>query len=467
LADRAEEFRRRGETYIERIVAEEGAEGRRTLGRFCDPEQASPVVVTTSRLLSTGVDIPTCKNVVLARPVNSMVEFKQIIGRGTRLVEPQKTWFTIVDYSGATKHFYDEEWDGDPEFVDLDTLLPVEPSPEQPAEPTAAADTDTTPPSPPAVAPGAGTPAPTQAATTTPAASDPEGIAPSPTSTAVGPPTTAPIATPSSTADGVSNEVAVPASGGPSPNTAPATLLGPTPAGPVSPGELVTPTVGTVTPAPGTPAATAPATSVSGTRPPVSLPMPGAEHRTRRRDGRRLAVVGEIVYELGPDGRTLREIPYVEYAREAIGSDCPTLQALRERWLNPDLRRELQGRLEDDGVDLAELGAVFNLGECDPLDVLAHALFRTPVPSRQDRVARLRERHVAWLDGFPAEAREILDVILRKFCDGEAPEVTDTDLLRVPPLSERGTFMELAQRFGGGAGLRSALAELHRRLYEQ
>ena len=85
------------------------------------------MVVTTSRLLSTGVDVPTCKNIVLARPVNSIVEFKQIIGRGTRLLEPQKTWFTIVDYAGATKHFYDEEWDGDPQFVDLDTLIPASP----------------------------------------------------------------------------------------------------------------------------------------------------------------------------------------------------------------------------------------------------------------------------------------------------------------------------------------------------
>jgi hypothetical protein len=99
--------------------------------------------------------------------------------------------------------------------------------------------------------------------------------------------------------------------------------------------------------------------------------------------------------------------------------------------------------------------------------VLSYALFRTPVPTRQDRVKRLAERHAAWLDTFSAEAREILDVIVRKFVDGEAPQVTDTGLLRVPPLSERGTFMELAQRFGGGAGLRSTLAELHRRLYEQ
>src|SRR5439155_22162165 len=113
--------RRRGEEYVELIVSDE----KKSLGRFSEPSEPYPVVVTTSRLLSTGVDVPTCKNVVLTRPVNSMVEFKQIIGRGTRLLEPQKTWFTIVDYAGATQHFYDEEWDGDPQFVDLDTLIPT------------------------------------------------------------------------------------------------------------------------------------------------------------------------------------------------------------------------------------------------------------------------------------------------------------------------------------------------------
>jgi type I restriction enzyme, R subunit len=86
-----------------------------------------PPTTVTLALLSTGVDVPTCKDIVLARPVNSIVEFKQIIGRGTRLLGPQKTWFTIVDYAGATRHFYDEQWDGDPQFVDLDALLPAGP----------------------------------------------------------------------------------------------------------------------------------------------------------------------------------------------------------------------------------------------------------------------------------------------------------------------------------------------------
>src|SRR5205807_4122530 len=93
--------------YIERIVSEEGIEGKRALGRFSTPGERTPVIVTTSRLLSTGVDVPTCKNIVLARPVGSLVEFKQIIGRGSRLYEPEKTWFTIIDYAGAIKLFFD------------------------------------------------------------------------------------------------------------------------------------------------------------------------------------------------------------------------------------------------------------------------------------------------------------------------------------------------------------------------
>src|SRR5438132_6715235 len=110
--------------YIERIVSEEGTEGKRALGRFSTPEERTPVIVTTSRLLSTGIDVPTCKNIVLARPVGSFVEFKQIIGRGTRLHEPDKTWFTILDYAGATRHFFDPDFDGYPEMVEVEPLIP-------------------------------------------------------------------------------------------------------------------------------------------------------------------------------------------------------------------------------------------------------------------------------------------------------------------------------------------------------
>ncbi|MBV6441812.1 MAG: hypothetical protein EPGJADBJ_03503 [Saprospiraceae bacterium] len=105
--------------YVARIVSDEGDEGKKLLGNFMDIEQDFPVIVTTSKLLSTGVDIPTCKNIVIFRMVNSMTEFKQIVGRGTRVREDKgKLFFTILDYTGsATRNFADPEFDGEPPLI--------------------------------------------------------------------------------------------------------------------------------------------------------------------------------------------------------------------------------------------------------------------------------------------------------------------------------------------------------------
>lgn len=102
--------------YVARVTADEGDIGKGMLSRFQDLEAETPVILTTSQLLTTGVDAPTCKNVVLARVVGSMAEFKQIIGRGTRLREDYgKLWFSILDYTGtATEKFADPAFDGEP-----------------------------------------------------------------------------------------------------------------------------------------------------------------------------------------------------------------------------------------------------------------------------------------------------------------------------------------------------------------
>ncbi|HEY3321217.1 MAG TPA: DEAD/DEAH box helicase family protein [Planctomycetota bacterium] len=102
--------------YVCRVTADEGGVGRGHLSRFQDVETQTPVILTTSQLLTTGVDIPTCKNVVLARVVNAMTEFKQIIGRGTRVRDDYgKLFFNIVDYTGsATRLFADPDFDGEP-----------------------------------------------------------------------------------------------------------------------------------------------------------------------------------------------------------------------------------------------------------------------------------------------------------------------------------------------------------------
>jgi type I restriction enzyme R subunit len=102
--------------YVARVTADEGTIGRGHLSKFQDVETKTPVILTSSQLLTTGVDAPTCKNVVLARVVGSMSEFKQIIGRGTRLRDDYgKLWFNILDYTGsATRMFADPDFDGDP-----------------------------------------------------------------------------------------------------------------------------------------------------------------------------------------------------------------------------------------------------------------------------------------------------------------------------------------------------------------
>ena len=102
--------------YVCRVTADEGDIGRGHLGRFQDVETSVPTILTTSQLLTTGVDAPTCKNIVLARVIGSMTEFKQIVGRGTRVRDDYgKLWFNILDYTGsATRMFADPAFDGDP-----------------------------------------------------------------------------------------------------------------------------------------------------------------------------------------------------------------------------------------------------------------------------------------------------------------------------------------------------------------
>ena len=99
--------------YCVRVTAEDGAKGEEWLRTFQDNERTIPTILTTSQKLSTGVDARNVRNIVLMRPVNSMIEFKQIIGRGTRLFDG-KDYFTIYDFVKAYEHFSDPEWDGEP-----------------------------------------------------------------------------------------------------------------------------------------------------------------------------------------------------------------------------------------------------------------------------------------------------------------------------------------------------------------
>ena len=104
----------RDPNYCHRVTANDGALGEQHLRDFQDNEKTIPTILTTSQKLSTGVDARNIRNIVLMRPINSMIEFKQIIGRGTRLYDG-KDYFTIYDFVRAHHHFSDPEWDGEPE----------------------------------------------------------------------------------------------------------------------------------------------------------------------------------------------------------------------------------------------------------------------------------------------------------------------------------------------------------------
>ena len=130
--------------YVMRITGAD-ADGQAHLGTFIDPESPYPVLVTTSRLLSTGVDVQTCRLIVLDRAVGSMTEFKQIVGRGTRVhEETRKFYFTLMDFRGATSHFADPDFDGEP----VQIYEPGEDDPITPPDDIPPTDEDPIPPEP-------------------------------------------------------------------------------------------------------------------------------------------------------------------------------------------------------------------------------------------------------------------------------------------------------------------------------
>ena len=118
--------------YCQRVTANDGELGEQHLRDFQDNEKSIPTILTTSQKLSTGVDARNIRNIVLMRPVNSMIEFKQIIGRGTRLYDG-KDYFTIYDFVKAHHHFSDPEWDGEP--LEPEPKAPGLPKPEPKAPP--------------------------------------------------------------------------------------------------------------------------------------------------------------------------------------------------------------------------------------------------------------------------------------------------------------------------------------------
>ena len=307
--------------YVARIVADEGDVGRRLLDQFADPESESPVIVTTSRLLSTGVDVPTCTNVVLFRPIGSMVEFKQIIGRGTRL-------------------FADPDFDGSPEEVVEESI-------------------------------------------------DEAGSV-------------------------VESEV---------------TWSEPVDTGDLDPG----------------------------------LQIPADRTKYYVDDGE-VVVTAEAVYLL-QEGRGLQVIAYDDYVATQVRRLFASSSDLRAQWRSKDGRDAVVTALASRGIDFHELAASTGLSDADPFDLLVHLAWNAPVTSRRQRADRIARGERGFWERYPPAAREVLEELLEKYAEHGIAQLDDLRVLEVPPLNQFGTVVEIAQRFGGGAPLREAVAELEDLLY--
>jgi len=318
-------------------------EGKRALDYFIHPEHRYPVIATTSKLLTTGVDAQTCKLIVLDQTIESMIEFKQIVGRGTRIHEDAgKMWFSIMDFKAATRLFADPAWDGEPVVI-------YEPGPEDPPVP----------PEPPEEEDGEG---------------DGDGE------------------------NGV--------------------------------GEI------------------------------IGDPPPGGMKKYVV-SGVKVSVAAERVMYYGKDGKLITE-SLTDYTRKAVTERYATLDDFLRRWTEAERKQAIIEELQEQGVLFEELQEKVGK-DIGAFDLICHVVYNRPPLTRRERADQVRKRDV--FTNYGDQARAVLDALLDKYADEGVVSVEDIGVLRVHPLSELGTPVELVRRFGGREGYEAAVRELEQALY--
>jgi type I restriction enzyme R subunit len=143
----------------------------------------------------------------------------------------------------------------------------------------------------------------------------------------------------------------------------------------------------------------------------------------------------------------------------------PSAADLRAKWSNADERAAIIAALEQKGISFEELAEAANQPDADPFDLLCHVAYSAPIRTRRERAEAARSVGKAFFDRFANGAREVLNELLEKYVEYGTAQFQIPDILKVPPISERGNVMEIADLFGGGEKMRVALAELQQLLY--
>lgn len=336
--------------YVVRVVSDEGQIGRGYLDRFMDVETLVPTLVTTSQMMTTGVDVPTCRNIVLTRVINSMTDFKQIIGRGTRVRDDYgKLYFNIVDYtSSATQLFADPDFDGEPALITEEEM------------------------------------------------------------------------------DESGKEVKL-------------TVLEEEKVEDAEEIDI--------------------AEDIDGDEKPQGPP------KKYYVDNGSVEIAAHLVYELDANGKQLRVVKFTDYTAEKVRSMCPSAAALRSKWSRAEERAEIIQALEDRGISFDELVKAANQPDADPFDLLCHVAFNAPLRTRRERAEMLRQEKKDFFEQYGLEAREVLTEMLAKYVEYGTAQFQIPEILKVPPISERGTVPQIAAFFGGAEKMRAAVGEMQALLY--
>ncbi|MGY4707505.1 EcoAI/FtnUII family type I restriction enzme subunit R [Candidatus Bipolaricaulota sp. J31] len=339
------------DNYAVPIISEEGEEARRWLEDFADSDKKAPVVATTAELLSTGVDVPSCRNIVLMKTISSPVLFKQIIGRGSRIDQAtDKYWFRIIDFTGATRLF--DQWD-----------RPAGPAPEPPKGPFTAR---------------------LQGFVFHAATGD--RIVGASVSVRTGPNTQqGPIRT--------DQEGGFEFHGLP---VGTVTLIC------SAPGfvrrEIKVETVEDET-----------VTVEIGLKPLRKKP------RKIRVEGLEVTIADEAIFVIESTGKRLSFSEYRDYIRGTVLKAAPTRKILRDLWVDPERRRAFLGDLRRADIHPEVLAEIMNRQDADAYDLLAHIVFGAPIRTRDERATAFRNREERFIRRHGEDARRVILELLEKY----------------------------------------------------
>ena len=170
-------------------------------------------------------------------------------------------------------------------------------------------------------------------------------------------------------------------------------------------------------------------------------------------------IAAHLVSELDAEGKQLRVVRFTDYTAERFRSMYPSAAALRSKWSRAEERAAILAALEERGIGLEELMAAAKEPDAGPFDLLCHMAFNAPLRTRREGAEALRRNRQDFFDAYAPRAREVLKDILEKYIDCGVAQFKIPEILKVPPISDRGTVMEIAAVFGGAEKLRSAVNE--------